>query len=512
MANKSRLDIIEANFIGNKLDAFRDSFTSICEKLCIECSLDALDQIDEGLAGRFTEDFIFQPLSPVTCLDILELKLNSKIMSLPTAKKGPNRISLLGKMTDLARIPGWANARDVETLAMDMARTVYQNHTTKVSNLLVSPAIAIQCMDSMICARQARAGIVSQPGSPPASPPSSPSTAGAATPPSPPGPHDQNQGHWAPPGPPQLPNWNISTYRPAYFTMTEGQHNQGPVFSSGGGYYPQSPTSQQSPFCDQNPPIPPYWSTPANPRAAHNTQEPDPRPKRGNHSKNSFGPPSHHDEPEALAEFSSQARPPPIQTATRSATLSATRPETASTYRAHRHGPAAPDDDYPDPVTRSRTRGVSRDAGVSDEVWEQLQQAIKTQKSQQAAREKKIQEEAERVKREAEEAQRAAAEAEALKIQAQQAKDAEERRLLEEQQAKAAKEARAADEKQKACQRELERLQKEEQDRQREQARVQAKLKRVGKCRAGYEWIMQYDGSYRSAGGAHCMTAAEAGL
>lgn len=46
IANKSRSDIIKANFINNSLDAFRDSFTSICEKLCIACSTDALDQID----------------------------------------------------------------------------------------------------------------------------------------------------------------------------------------------------------------------------------------------------------------------------------------------------------------------------------------------------------------------------------------------------------------------------------------------------------------------------------
>jgi hypothetical protein len=33
IANKSRSDIIKANFIGNRLDAFRNSFTSIYEKL-----------------------------------------------------------------------------------------------------------------------------------------------------------------------------------------------------------------------------------------------------------------------------------------------------------------------------------------------------------------------------------------------------------------------------------------------------------------------------------------------
>jgi hypothetical protein len=35
MANKYKLDVIKANFNG-KRDAFRDSFTSIGEKLCIE--------------------------------------------------------------------------------------------------------------------------------------------------------------------------------------------------------------------------------------------------------------------------------------------------------------------------------------------------------------------------------------------------------------------------------------------------------------------------------------------
>ena len=30
------------------VDAFRDSFTSIYEKLCIECSIDTLNQINEG--------------------------------------------------------------------------------------------------------------------------------------------------------------------------------------------------------------------------------------------------------------------------------------------------------------------------------------------------------------------------------------------------------------------------------------------------------------------------------
>jgi hypothetical protein len=49
MANKSRSDINKDNIIGNKLDAFRDSFTSICEKLYRGFpGRVGSDQIDEG--------------------------------------------------------------------------------------------------------------------------------------------------------------------------------------------------------------------------------------------------------------------------------------------------------------------------------------------------------------------------------------------------------------------------------------------------------------------------------
>ena len=41
--NKSRSDIIEANFISNKLDVFHDFFTSIYKKLYIKCCIDTLD-------------------------------------------------------------------------------------------------------------------------------------------------------------------------------------------------------------------------------------------------------------------------------------------------------------------------------------------------------------------------------------------------------------------------------------------------------------------------------------
>jgi hypothetical protein len=114
--------------------------------------------MNQGLAGRFTEDFMFLPLRPETCLKILVLKLKNDNMIIPSASPLRTRYKdLLERMTTLCQIPRWSNTRDVETLAKDMARSVFQTHTTRVTQLEVTSTIALKCMERMISAHQARA-------------------------------------------------------------------------------------------------------------------------------------------------------------------------------------------------------------------------------------------------------------------------------------------------------------------------------------------------------------------
>lgn len=147
----------------------------------------------------------------------------------------------------------------------------------------------------------------------------------------------------------------------------------------------------------------------------------------------------------------------------------------------------------------------SRDPGVSEEVWKQLQadkaaaekllilseQAIKTQeqdyntKSLQASNaiansRQAQQQESARQKQEG--------------IVATQRKR-EEARLNEQNARIAAEKARV----------ELERLRRVEETRKRDEARVQLRLQQIGKCVAGFQWIRQ-DGGYRCAGGAHFVS------
>ncbi|KAI1807173.1 P-loop containing nucleoside triphosphate hydrolase protein [Daldinia bambusicola] len=129
-----------------------------------------------------------------------------------------------------------------------------------------------------------------------------------------------------------------------------------------------------------------------------------------------------------------------------------------------------------------------RDAGVSDEVWEQLQRdkAAFLERQREVAK----------AKREAEERKRQLKlQEEAAQRERDEAKRREELRKLEE--------ARRRHEL-------AERERKEKEERVRKEKAMQEKLMRMGRCPVGYEWIPQGNG-YRCAGGSHFMSNGQLG-
>lgn len=143
---------------------------------------------------------------------------------------------------------------------------------------------------------------------------------------------------------------------------------------------------------------------------------------------------------------------------------------------------------------KSTDDGIARDSGVQDDVWEQLQRDKETAKDEQRRAEEKMAEDAREERRAIEEIKRIS---NALKKSRDNARKMEELQRhreaarVREQQARAAKEA------------ERKRLEVE--------VRAQSRLKQMGRCIAGYQWIKQANG-YRCAGGSHFVGNFELGI
>ncbi|KAK7054631.1 hypothetical protein VNI00_003094 [Paramarasmius palmivorus] len=148
-----------------------------------------------------------------------------------------------------------------------------------------------------------------------------------------------------------------------------------------------------------------------------------------------------------------------------------------------------------------------RDAGVSDEVWRQLE----IDKAKVLEEKRRMEEEARQLK----EAQRKEEEAIKLAIELQEqalaaAKRQEEQARIQELKARA-EAARLEGLKVKAERERLEAIRKVKEEQQKKEAKAQQKLRSMGVCVAGFRWIRQGDG-YRCAGGTHFVSNAQLDL
>jgi len=118
--------------------------------------MNTLLKVNPGLNSRFADDIIFQHLNIEDCLKIFELKLKHGNIAIPSMRDPVVYEQLFGLVTRLSKIEGWANARDVATLAQSMIRAVYQNITEKVEELELSSDLALECAQTMLSGRKAR--------------------------------------------------------------------------------------------------------------------------------------------------------------------------------------------------------------------------------------------------------------------------------------------------------------------------------------------------------------------
>lgn len=148
-----------------------------------------------------------------------------------------------------------------------------------------------------------------------------------------------------------------------------------------------------------------------------------------------------------------------------------------------------------------------RDAGISDATWLQLQQDKEAVEAREREHQRLEQERILQQQLAEREEIRAKEELDKLRKAQQDARDAEERQYIEAERIKRELERRKLEEVQARLKQE--RLKREE-EKQREM-QVQQKLRTLGVCVQGYQWIKQANG-YRCAGGSHFVTDAQLGI
>jgi len=116
-------------------------------------------RVNEGLSSRFADEIIFPSLNPRHCLQLLEARLKRNQIAMPFLNNSSSYQAILDAISELAKLPAWGNARDIQTLAKSMVRAVYQHNTTKVDQLTVSIEVAQQCLQNMLSARRSRNNI-----------------------------------------------------------------------------------------------------------------------------------------------------------------------------------------------------------------------------------------------------------------------------------------------------------------------------------------------------------------
>ncbi|EKM56223.1 uncharacterized protein PHACADRAFT_209697 [Phanerochaete carnosa HHB-10118-sp] len=165
----------------------------------------------------------------------------------------------------------------------------------------------------------------------------------------------------------------------------------------------------------------------------------------------------------------------------------------------------------PEPITQQEDTSSpsdGRDPGVSDAVWRQLEADKQAALETARCREEELRalEKAAEDARRAEEAQKAL-EAELARRARQAAADAEIKRQLEEQRLKRI----AAEIERERKAKELEARRQKELEEKRKEQQAQQKLRKMGICPAGYQWIKQ-SGGYRCSAGGHWVTDSQLGM
>jgi len=117
--------------------------------------------VNPGLASRFSEEIIFQNMSPEHCLELLAKDLQKSEIVVPELgdKTSPAYVEMQNVIAQMSALPSWGNGRDVKTLGKRLTQTAFANLANGGSSASLSVGEALNVMNSMLQEQLARQNI-----------------------------------------------------------------------------------------------------------------------------------------------------------------------------------------------------------------------------------------------------------------------------------------------------------------------------------------------------------------
>lgn len=459
-----------------------------------EKDMKQLMSVNTGLSSRFPDQVVFENLDADQCLKVISKELQKKTIQTDgwdTDESSGVYIQMKELIRDMSELADWGNARDMITVSKEMVNTalISSRHANPSLTPILSGDDALAVMKSILAGRQRRSNIPSKPrrSAPnlpqqtftpdPAPAPSLGTTTTTNTVP----PSRGNDGSTGARGRGAPPN-----------NRGARQGDRGRRGGRGGfGNRPQ--LSSVNDTASATSPASMEGSSPSN------VQDAVPSPPSSQHH-NRGGAPRHRGRGNAPQHFPDSPRTPssPLQSATPTNHIRTPRSQSIN----HNHNRAGPG---------GSNAAVQRDPGVSDAMWRQMGAAKRAaaelernarnqikEMERKAEEERKEEERQKKIVADLQRAEAAAREASERAEQQRQREEAHRRALA----AKAAREKAAA---------ELRARREAERQRQEREARAQQKLREMGVCPVGYQWI-KMGSLYRCAGGAHIVSDSQLGL
>jgi predicted ribosome quality control (RQC) complex YloA/Tae2 family protein len=117
--------------------------------------INRLLKANRGLGSRFAEEITFEPLQPEGCFDLLVSLLKKEDVELV----GLESVQMVSVFRELAQLPSWGNARDVETLAKKMTALAFRKivDSAPTATIQLDTLTALGCMQDALKTSMERA-------------------------------------------------------------------------------------------------------------------------------------------------------------------------------------------------------------------------------------------------------------------------------------------------------------------------------------------------------------------